>query len=178
VASAPDGSAELELTVEKLPRGEVSTLLHDELLAGDELEVRGPIGGWFVWRGATPALLVGGGSGVVPLMAMLRYARQAERTDLLRLMVSARSPADLYYASEVQGPVTTVIYTRQTPPDSDRPAGRLGSGDLAHALDGLEEDALVYICGSPGFADAVSDLVMARGVDPARIRIERSGPTG
>ena len=75
VASAPDRPDEIELTVELLPGGEVSTFLHDEVVVGDELEVRGPIGGWFVWRGETPALLVGGGSGIVPLMAMLRLAR-------------------------------------------------------------------------------------------------------
>ena len=75
MASAPDGSPEIEITVERLPDGEVSTFLHDEVVAGDELEVRGPIGGWFVWSGHSPALLIGGGSGVVPLMAMLRLAR-------------------------------------------------------------------------------------------------------
>jgi ferredoxin-NADP reductase len=76
VASAPDGSNEIELTVERLPEGEVSSFLHDEVVVGDELEVRGPIGGWFVWRGDGPALLLGGGSGVAPLMAMLRLAHR------------------------------------------------------------------------------------------------------
>src|SRR6202051_288800 len=74
VASAPDESLEIEITVERLPGGEVSAFLHDEVVAGDDLEVRGPIGGWFVWRGDSPALLIGGGSGVVPLMEMLRVA--------------------------------------------------------------------------------------------------------
>src|SRR5579862_5568597 len=88
VASAPDGTNEIELTVERLPNGEVSSFMHDEVVIGDELEVRGPIGGWFVWRGDTPALLVGGGSGVVPLMAMLRLARRQGRSGLLRLVAS------------------------------------------------------------------------------------------
>src|SRR5476649_2558282 len=90
IASAPDDSNELELTVERLEGGEVSTFLHDDVAVGDELEVRGPIGGWFVWDGDRPALLVGGGSGVVPLMAMLRHARRTDRSDLVRLVVSVR----------------------------------------------------------------------------------------
>jgi ferredoxin-NADP reductase len=98
VASAPDGTAEIEVTVERLEGGEVSTFLHDVVMVGDEIEVRGPIGGWFVWRADTPAVLVGGGSGVVPLMAMLRLARRTGRADLVRVVVSVRSPDDLYYA--------------------------------------------------------------------------------
>ena len=92
VASAPDGSNEIELTVERLPEGEVSSFMHDEVVVGDELEVRGPIGGWFVWRGDTPALLVGGGSGLVPLMAMLRLAHRTGRLELVHLIVSIRNP--------------------------------------------------------------------------------------
>src|ERR1700677_106617 len=90
VASAPDGSNEIELTIERLPGGEVSTFLHDEATTGDEFQVRGPIGGWFVWTAEQPALLIAGGSGVVPLMAMLRYARQHNVADLVRLIVSVR----------------------------------------------------------------------------------------
>lgn len=174
VASAPDGSRELELTVERLEDGEVSTFLHDVVVPGDELEVRGPIGGWFVWHGNTPAVLVGGGSGVVPLMAMLRYARRTGRTDLVRLVVSARSPTDLYYASEIMGPETTVVYTREAPPDSGRAVGRLVAADLAPAL---LPDATAYVCGSPGFADAASELLVGAGVPTERIRVERFGPT-
>src|SRR5438477_116029 len=103
IASAPDGSAELDFTVERLDDGEVSTFLHDVAQPGDDLEVRGPIGGWFVWEGTTPVLLVGGGSGVVPLMAMLRLARRTGRAELVRLVVSVRTPDDLYYAAELPG---------------------------------------------------------------------------
>ena len=124
VASAPDGSAEIELTVERLPEGEISSFLHDEVVIGDVLEVRGPIGGWFVWRGDTPALLVGGGSGLVPLMAMLRLARRTGRSDLVHLIVSIRAPGDLYYASELPGPETQVLYTRRAPEGWPRPPGR------------------------------------------------------
>ncbi len=127
VASAPDASNEIELTVERLDDGEVSTFLHDEVVVGDELEVRGPIGGWFVWDGASPALLVGGGSGVVPLMAMLRLARRDQKSDLVRAIVSVRSHDDLYYADELPGPETTIVYTRVAP------AGYALSGCEAHA---------------------------------------------
>ena len=92
VASAPDGSDELDITVELLDGGEVSTFLHEVVEVGDELEVRGPLGGFFVWDGTSPALLVGGGSGLVPLMAMLRLARRSGRTDLVRLVVSSAQP--------------------------------------------------------------------------------------
>ncbi len=175
VASPPDGSRELEVTVERLEDGEVSSFLHDEVVPGDEIEVRGPIGGWFVWEGGTPAVLVGGGSGVVPLMAMLRHARRTGQSELLRVVVSARNPTDLYYADELPGPETTIVYTREAPTGWQRPPGRLVLADVAPAvIDG----ATAYVCGSPGFADAASDLLMEAGVPSARIRVERFGPTG
>ena len=175
VASAPDGSNEIELTVERLADGEVSSFLHDEVVVGDELEVRGPIGGWFVWEGATPAVLVGGGSGVVPLMAMLRLARNLGRSELVRLVVSVRSPADLYYAHELPGPETLVVYTRSAPAGGRRPPGHLNASDLATAL---LPGATGYICGSSGFADAASTLLVASGTSEAQIRVERFGPSG
>ena len=175
VASAPDDSNEFDLTVERLDDGEVSTFLHDEVRVGDELEVRGPIGGWFVWRGDEPAMLVGGGSGLVPLMAMLRYARRLGREELVRLVVSVRSPDDLLFAGEVTGPETTVAYTREPPASWTRPAGRITREDLAPAL--LPE-CTAYVCGSAGFANTASDLLVDVGVPVARIRVERFGPTG
>jgi ferredoxin-NADP reductase len=177
VASAPEaqGTGEIELTVERLAEGEVSTFLHDVVVPGDELEVRGPIGGWFVWHGDTPALLVGGGSGVVPLMSMLRLARRTGRTDLVRLVLSVRSPADLYYAGELPGPETTVAYTRQAPPGTARPAGRLSVHDLPD-VDAATTTA--YVCGSAGFADAASRLLVGTGFPADRVRVERFGPTG
>ena len=90
---------------------------------GDELEVRGPLGGFFVWDGATPALLVGGGSGIVPLMSMLRMARRTGRSDLVRMVVSARSPDELFFGPELPGPEATILYTRHTPPGWIRAAG-------------------------------------------------------
>ena len=174
VASAPDGGREIELTVERLDDGEVSGFLHDVVEIGDELEVRGPIGGYFVWEGATPALLVGGGSGVVPLMAMLRLARATGRTDLVDVIVSVRSPHDLYYADELGSPETTVLYTREAPPGSPRPPGRLTAEDIVPRL---HPEATVYVCGSAPFADAAGELLVGLGVTSERIRVERFGPS-
>jgi ferredoxin-NADP reductase len=174
-ASPPDGSNEIELTVERLEDGEVSSFLHDGVAVGDTLEVRGPIGGWFVWAGEAPALLVGGGSGVVPLMAMLRLARREGRSDLVRLVVSARTPSDLYYAEELPGPETTIVYTRATPPAWPRPPGHLGAADLPHPVDPA---ATAYVCGSSGFADAATGLLIGAGMAASSIRVERFGPSG
>lgn len=178
IASPPDGSPEFELTVERLEGGEVSGFLHDVVQPGDELEVRGPIGLWFVWNGETPALLVGGGSGVVPLMAMLRLARRTQRSDLVKLVVSVRSPVDLYYSAELVGPETTIVYTRQAPPSSPRRPGRLTSEDIARMVELGSPGATAYVCGSSGFADAASYLLVQSGVPVERIRVERFGPSG
>jgi ferredoxin-NADP reductase len=175
VASPPtDGASdEIDLTVERLEGGEVSGFLHDAVEIGDELEVRGPIGGWFVWEDG-PALLVGGGSGVVPVMAMLRHARATGRSDLIRLVVSVRSPDDLYYRDEITGPEVTVVYTRAAPPGVERPVGRLTLDDVGAPAEG----ATAYVCGSAGFADAASRLMVDAGVPVERVRVERFGPTG
>jgi ferredoxin-NADP reductase len=174
VASAPDDTGEIELTVERLDDGEVSEFLHDVVVPGDELEVRGPIG-YFGWDASGPALLVAVGSGVVPLMAMLRHARRLGRPDLVRLIVSARSPEDLYYADELPGPETKVIYTRTAPPGAGRAAGRIAVADVAPLVRGGET---VYVCGSPGFADAATSVLVEAGVPVESIRVERFGPSG
>lgn len=175
VASAPDGSDELELTVELLSEGEVSSFLHEVVEVGDELEIRGPLGGFFVWDGSTPALLVGGGAGVVPLMAMLRLARRRGSTDLVRMVVSTRSPADLLYAAELTGPETSIVYTRFAPAELPRAAGRLMASDIPP----LAELGAVtaYVCGSAGFCNAAGDLLVGLGQPVDRIRTERFGPT-
>ena len=175
VASAPGDPRSIELTVERLPDGEVSSFLHDVVMTGDELEVRGPIGGWFIWPGDTPAVLIGGGSGVVPLMAMLRLARQSGRADLVNLLVSVRRPGELYYSTELPGPQSTIIYTRSTPPSWPRPAGRLSVADLPAPLN---PEATGYVCGSSGFADAATAVLREAGMPVHRIRVERFGPTG
>jgi ferredoxin-NADP reductase len=179
IASAPPADGRpadaVDLTVERLDGGEVSTFLHEVVEVGDELEVRGPIGGYFVWRGDAPALLVGGGSGVVPLMAMLRLARATGREGLVRLVVSVRRPGDLYYADELPGPEVTVLHTRQAPAGAARAAARLAAADLAPAL---APGATAYVCGSTGFCDAASDLLVGLGVGTDAIRVERFGATG
>ncbi len=173
--AGPDGSDVIDLTVELLDDGEVSSYLHEVVAPGDELEVRGPIGAFFAWDGASPALLVAGGSGIVPLMAMLRLARRTARPDLVRLLVSVRTPADLYFADELPGPEVTVAYTRTAPPGSVRGVGRLAATDVEPLVRGGET---VFVCGSAGFADAVTDLLLAAGVPTESIRVERFGPSG
>jgi ferredoxin-NADP reductase len=175
IASAPGDPRELEITVERLEGGEVSTFLHDEVAVGDELDVRGPIGGWFVWEGDVPALLVGGGSGVVPLMAMLRYARLNGKVDLVRLVVSVRTPEDLYYAEEIAGPESALVYTRVTPAAFPRPPARLTPEDIPQPI---AAGTRAYVCGSSGFADAASHMLVDLGVPAPQVRVERFGPSG
>ena len=140
---------------------------------GDELELRGPIGGWFVWEGDAPAVGVAGGTGVVPLVAMLRHARDIGREDLVRLLVSARSRAELPYAEELTG--QALVLTREA--YDGRAAGRVTAQDLAPLVEGAP-GADVYVCGSAGFAEAASGLLIDLGVSAAAVRVERFGPTG
>ncbi len=172
VASAP-GDPLVELFVERLDDGEVSAFLADVVEPGDELEVRGPIGGWFVWDGETPALLVAGGYGAVPFVAMLRTARALGRTDLLRIVVSSRTLGELPYAEELMAAGALVVLTREQ--HGIRPAGRLTGPDL---LPLWEPDQTAFVCGSTPFAEAASQLLVGRGVPPASIRVERFGASG
>jgi ferredoxin-NADP reductase len=153
----------------------VSPYLVDELLPTDQLEVRGPIGGWFTWHATEPrpVLLVAGGSGIVPLMAMVRERARSGSTAPFTLVYSARGPSDVFYADELAAADidTTVLYTRTD--TNSRPAGRITAADLPDAA-----DARVYVCGPTGFVEAVSDLLLARGHDAADIRTERFGPSG
>src|ERR1700710_781450 len=158
VASAP-GDPLLEFYVERLDDGEVSTYLADVVEPGDELELRGPIGGWFVWDGQTPALLVGGGTGVVPLVAMVRHARDLGRLDLLRVAVSARTLAELPYADELADAGALIVTTREA--RGIRPAARLTAMDL---LPLWEEGQTAFVCGSAGFAEAASQLLGGMGI--------------
>jgi ferredoxin-NADP reductase len=172
VASAPDDPL-VELFVERLEDGEVSTYLADVVEPGDEFEVRGPIGGWFVWDGASPALLVGGGTGVVPLVAMLRTARGLGRTDLLRLAVAARTWAGLPYADELADAGALVALSRER--RGIRPPGRLGGDELVPLW---EPGQTAYVCGSAAFAESLSQLLLTLGYAPGDVRIERFGPSG
>jgi ferredoxin-NADP reductase len=136
------------------------------------LDVRGPIGGHFAWN-LQPALGVAGGSGIVPLMSMLRHARKLGQPDLFRLVVSVRSPEELYYSAEIQGPDTSIVFTRAVPDGHVRPPGRLMARDLAAALGGDRD-----VCGSTAFCDAATQLVAAASVPAERIRVERFGFSG
>jgi ferredoxin-NADP reductase len=181
IASAPGapgpGDVVVELTVERIADGDVSPYLHEFIHVGDELEIRGPFGGWFLWRGDTPIILVGGGSGVVPLMAMQRYWASIGRPVPLRLVVSVRTPADLFYPGEY-GDESTVIYTRQAPPGDPRAPGRLPASTLKTLVSELPTGQTVaYVCGSAGFAEYASQLLVEVGLDPSAVRVERFGPT-
>jgi ferredoxin-NADP reductase len=172
VASSPADPL-VELLVARLNEGEVSTFLADEVMPGDHLEVRGPIGGWFVWDVAMPALLVGGGVGVAPLVAMLRAAREADRVDLLRIAAVSRTLAELAYADELMEAGALVVLTREA--HGIRPAGHLTAAELVPLW---EPGQTSYVCGSPGFAEAASQLLVGMGVPPMTIRVERFGPSG
>ena len=174
VATPPDNAQHVDVTIERLAGGEVSTFLHDEAAIGDTIEVRGPIGGWFVWDGTTRALLLAGGSGIVPLMAMLRLARRAPVNRVAHLIVSVRSPRDLIYAQEMRGEDVTVIYTREAPSITARPTGRINLCDITRVA---HHDTTVFICGSTPFTEAASAVIIDAGIDATQVRIERFGPT-
>ena len=172
VASAP-GDPLVELWVERLDDGEVSTYLADVVEPGDVLDVRGPIGGWFVWEGEEPALLVGGGTGVVPLVAMVRHARAVGRLDLLRIAVSSRTLAELPYADELLAAGALVVTTREA--HGIRPAARLTAMDL---LPLWEPGQTAFVCGSTPFAEAAGQLLVGMGVPSETVRVERFGASG
>ena len=162
----------LEMFVERLPDGEVSSFLADVVAPGDELEIRGPIGGWFVWDGTTPAVALGGGSGVVPLIAMLRHAVHVGATDRLKLAVSARTLATLPYAEELVAAGAVIAITRE--PFGPRAAGRLTAAEVAPLL---APDATGFVCGSAAFAEAGSRLLVELGLPAPSVRVERFGPS-
>lgn len=173
VASSPLDVGEIELTVDCLADGEVSPFLHDVVEVGDELEVRGPLTEYFTWAGSSPLLLIGGGSGVVPLMSMLRHRRRALPQVQARLLYSVRSPDDVFYREEL-GEETTLTYTRRTPEAWTGATGRIGA-DLVGRL--AWPEGMAYICGPSGFVETGAGLLMEAGYDVGRIRTERFGPT-
>jgi ferredoxin-NADP reductase len=172
LASSP-GDPLVELLVERLDDGEVSSYLADVVEPGDELEVRGPIGGWFVWTGDRPALLLGGGTGVVPFVAMARTAVELGRPELLRIAVSTRTRAELPYLAELAAAGAVVLTTRET--SGIRPAGRLTAADLVPLWEPGQD---VYVCGSTPFAESATRVLESLGVPAPDIRVERFGPSG
>ena len=178
--SAPADGDVIELTVQRVVDGEVSPFLVDEIETGDAVEVRGPLGGWFVWRPdqPEPVLLVGGGSGVAPLMAMLRARAQAGTGGPFRLIYSVRTPDDVYYADELRTAGVILLYTRAAPEGSARAPHRIDAADLAAHGWPPESNATSYVCGPTPFVEAVATLLTDAGHEPARIRTERFGASG
>lgn len=183
VASAPDGER-VELTVQRVPDGEVSPYLMDGLEPGDRVELRGPVGGWFVWRPEQrePVLLVAGGSGLVPLMSMVRVRGAVDGRAPFRLLYSVREPDDRLYAPELRrggpGLDTAYLYTRTAPPGHPRPVGRLSEDDLVRSGWPADVGPTCYVCGPTGFVESAASLLTGLGHAPDRIRTERFGPSG
>jgi ferredoxin-NADP reductase len=187
IASAPSSDGRIELTVERLPSGEVSPYLTQQVMIGDDLELRGPIGGWFVWRRdqTEPIQLVAGGSGIVPLMAMVRSRASAGSIAPFRLLYSVREPETVFYRDELralsnQGDsvVITYAYTRVTPKDWPRPAGRIDAELIASGTWPSNLRPSSYVCGPTSFVEHTTDLLIAAGHDREKIRTERFGATG
>jgi ferredoxin-NADP reductase len=186
IATPADGE-HLVLTVEKLEDGEVSPFLTEELRPGDRFELRGPIGGYFVWDGSSPGPLhlVAGGSGVVPLMAMLRHRAAAGREAPATLLYSSRAFADVIYREELDrlaanDPGLTVAYTLTR----DQPEGWTGFGRridedmLGEVFGGADPEATAFVCGPTRFVEVAGEGLVGLGYDPSRVRTERFGPSG
>jgi ferredoxin-NADP reductase len=187
IASASSSDGRIEITVERLPNGEVSPYLTQQVMVGDELEVRGPIGRWFVWLPdqVMPIQLVAGGSGIVPLMAMIRSRTSAGSNAPFRLLYSVREPGAIFYRDELvaisrQGDsvAVTYTYTRVTPKDWPRPAGRIHADIIARAAWPSNTRPSSYVCGPTSFVEHTTNLLIAAGYDRERIRTERFGATG
>jgi len=179
IASAPLERGLIELTIDRLDEGEVSPYFHDVVEPGDQVEVRGPFASYFVWRGEGPVLLIGGGSGVVPLMSMLRYRRARLPEVEMRLIYSVRGPEDVIYARELEeGDETLLTYSRLAPPAWEGHEGRIDAGMIAAA--GIEPAGMAraYVCGSHGFVETAAALLIDAGFGAAQIFTERFGPTG
>lgn len=187
IASAPGGGKQVQITVERLPDGEVSPYLTRTLEIGERLELRGPIGAWFVWRTeqAEAIQLVAGGSGIVPLMAMIRARNSAASKAPFRLLYSVRAPEAVFYRDELQAlsagdPSVTVTYayTRFVPENWPGKPGRVDAGLLAQATWPAAVAPTCYVCGPTSFVESVADLLIASGNHRSRIRTERFGPSG
>jgi ferredoxin-NADP reductase len=187
IASPPEDAPKVTITVERLDDGEVSPYLVDEVQAGDHVELRGPIGGYFVWKAnmGGPLLLLGGGSGVVPLMAMLRHRRAVGSTVPTRLLYSSRSQEEAIYRDELDGLTRRnggleVIYTltRRQPPGWTGYHRRIDEDLLRKVAWPAQEPARAYICGPTQFVETAATGLVTLGYRPARIKTERFGPTG
>lgn len=186
IASAPVPQR-LELTIQKVSDGEVSPYFVDTIQPGDEFELRGPLGGWFRWTAdlSNSVLLIGGGSGLVPLMAMLRVRVRSQSKTPFHLIYSARTPDHLFYANDLYLIGTSFekvmidhAFTRAGSPGDTRLPGRLRLEDIPAPSDASTPPTRVYVCGPNGFVENASQLLLQRGHSAAAIRTERFGPTG
>ncbi len=187
IASAPEREGELDLTVERIENGEVSTYMHDILVPGDLLELRGPIGGYFVWDGSedAPLLLVAGGSGIVPLMAMIRYRASAGIKLPAHLLFSSRTYADIIFHDELDqlqnardGLKVFHTLTRDHPVGWKGYDRRIDREMLAEVIEPLGRSMQVFICGPTLLVESAADSLVNLGIKPTHIRTERFGPTG
>jgi ferredoxin-NADP reductase len=187
IASPPEEQPRVTLTVERLEDGEVSPYLTEELRVGDKLELRGPIGGYFVWEASMggPLLLVAGGSGIVPLMAMIRHRAAVGSTVPTRLLYSSRSYADIIYRAELDRlvrstPMLEVVHTltRAQPPGWTGYHRRIDADLLRDVAWPPEQHPLMYVCGPTPFVETAAASLVTLGHDPAHIKTERFGPTG
>ena len=182
IASSGPGTR-IQLAVDRLPDGEVSPYLVEEVVVGDQLEVRGPLGGWFVWRrdDPGPVQLIGGGSGIVPLMAMARAHSSDGVAVPFRLLYSVRTPEDAFFADELKGLERpgvfdlTWVYTRAAPAGSQVPPGRVSRSILESATIPASESPTVFVCGPTGFVETVADILTALGHLADRVKTERFG---
>ena len=187
IASEPEREGEIDLTVERIEEGEVSTYLHDVLVPGDCLEVRGPIGGYFVWDGSmsNPLMLVAGGSGVVPLTAMIRHRAATGMKVPTRLLYSSRTREDILYGEELKqlasandGLVVFHTLTRNQESSWTGFNRRIDLAMLAEVVKPLGEAVQVFICGPTLLVESAANDLVVLGIKPAQIRTERFGPTG
>ena len=191
IASVPspagDDLQRVQLAVDRLPDGEVSPYLVDELQVGDQVELRGPLGGWFVWKPAVdgteqtePVQLIAGGSGIVPFVAMIRAHAASASTASFRLLYSVRSPEDRFFVAELEeleGPLLEItwVYTRETPSGWPTPPGRVTEEILARSTIAASENPAVFVCGPTGFVEAVASHLVALGHNPLTVKTERFG---
>jgi ferredoxin-NADP reductase len=187
IASEPERAGEIDITVERLEDGEVSSYLHDVLVMGDLVELRGPIGGYFVWDAGLggPLLLIGGGSGIVPLMAMVRHRAAAGSKVPTRVLYSSRTPEDVIYFDELEslrsanaGLEVFHTFTRSQPPGWTGYARRIDNAMLSEVSKPFGKNAQVFICGPTLLVESAANGLVQIGIPAAHVRTERFGPTG
>jgi len=187
IASAPSVESRIELTIERVAGGEVSPFLHDEVAVGDRFEVRGPIGGYFVWDGGStdPLLLVAGGSGVVPLMAIVRHRAAVGSSAPCTLLFSSRTPADIIYGAELEtlaarndGLRVVHTLTREQPEGWTGYSRRIDAQMLQDVLGTASGSANVFVCGPTPLVEVAATSLVSLGLPSSRVRTERFGPSG